>query len=344
MKPVANTVVVEVHEQLIKLINDPHLNETLAATPHITEEIINLSLQQLTAAYDEEDLAARETVQRSLFLIYNSLLADPLSAAAKNQHNPFLMTLKNLIERHWLEYEFRRYPCKLPDKNADAPSVIADLLELYHTHRASHHPLFDFLWSEANREQFRLFFKSDSALNILFFDLVALMLPGSAPSTRAEICKNLWDEAGQGNPQHTHVELYKHLLSGCAIELAENHFTSLYSWQGYTGYNVFMLGATNRQHYYKLIGAMAMTELLDPPQYSKLVKGCQRLNIDNKHTLYYREHIEVDIDHAAGWLEHVITPLINTHPASAQEFIMGATLRLQSCADYYDSLLHKMTC
>lgn len=198
MKHVANTVVVAVHEQLIKTIKNPHLNETLAGTLYITKEIINLSLQQLSAAYGEEDLASRETVQRSLFLIYNCLLADPLSAAAKNQHHPFLMMLMNLIQSHWLVYKFRRYPCTLPDKNVDAPSVIDDLLELYHT-------------------------------------------------------------------------------------------------------------------------------------------------IDNKHTLYHREQIEVDIDHAVGLLEHVITPLINMHPPSAGEFIMRATLRLQSCADYYDSLSHKMT-
>ncbi|MEL1610966.1 hypothetical protein V2W50_20715, partial [Acinetobacter baumannii] len=35
--------------------------------------------------------------------------------------------------------------------------------------------------------------------------------------------------------------------------------------------NAFMLGGVNRQHYYKSLGVMAMTELLDPPQYEKLV-------------------------------------------------------------------------
>lgn len=140
MMPLANTVVVAVHEQLMKRINNPHLNERFAATSHITEEIINTSLQQLTAANDEEDLAARDTMQLSLFLIFNCLLADPLLAAAKNQHYLFLMTLKNLIQRHWLEYKFRGYTC-----NEDAPSVIADFVGIYHTHRASHNPLFYFL-------------------------------------------------------------------------------------------------------------------------------------------------------------------------------------------------------
>ncbi|MBS1206816.1 MAG: iron-containing redox enzyme family protein [Proteobacteria bacterium] len=99
-----------------------------------------------------------------------------------------------------------------------------------------------------------------------------------------------------------------------------------------------MLGATNRQHYYKSIGAMAMTELLDPPQYMKLVNGIKRVGINEKHAIYYSEHIEVDVDHAEGWLSRVIEPLVCNNPDTAKEILLGASLRLQSCADYYHSL------
>jgi hypothetical protein len=33
----------------------------------------------------------------------------------------------------------------------------------------------------------------------------------------------------------------------------------LYEWQGLAGYNAFMVGGVNRQHYYKSLGVMAMT-------------------------------------------------------------------------------------
>ncbi len=48
----------------------------------------------------------------------------------------------------------------------------------------------------------------------------------------------------------------------------------MYNEAGLAGQNAFMLGAVNRSQYYKLLGVMAMTEVLDPPQYMKLVKGC----------------------------------------------------------------------
>ena len=168
------------------------------------------------------------------------------------------------------------------------------------------------------------------------------MLPGSCHETRTEICKNLWDESGNGDQKRTHVGLYEYLLKQRNIILPNDNFSSLYSWQGYTGYNVFMLGATNRKHYYKSIGAMAITELLDPPQYNKLVKGITRLGMDQKHALYYTEHISIDVDHADGWLNKVIKPLIKNNPTSAQEILHGSLLRLQSCADYYDDLLLRL--
>lgn len=224
----------------------------------------------------------------------------------------------------------------------DAGNIVEELRHLCQKHPASHHPLFDFLSSSASATQIDYFFKSDSALNLVFFDLVAMGLVGSLPETRAEIAQNLWDEIGQGSQEFTHVNLYKDLLKRRDIALPENHFAHLYDWQGLAGYNAFMLGGVNRQHYYKSLGVMAMTELLDPPQYQKLVTGCRRIGLTDRDVHYYAEHIEVDIGHADGWLNNVIVPIGNKNPAALEEVYVGAALRLQTCCDYYDCLLEAL--
>ncbi|SXZ58499.1 spermidine/putrescine ABC transporter [Klebsiella pneumoniae] len=84
---------------------------------------------------------------------------------------------------------------------------------------------------------------------------------------------------------------------------------------------------------------MAMTELLDPPQYEKLVAGCRRIGLSERDVHYYAEHITVDIGHADGWLNNVIVPIGKKHPAAMEEVFFGAALRLQTCNDYYDCLL-----
>ncbi|MGU3489306.1 iron-containing redox enzyme family protein [Enterobacter bugandensis] len=307
----------------------------------ITEKQILDTCRALSSlAYSEGNLSARHEIQHALFILNNLSLAEPHSAAAGNQYHPLLLALKHEIQTHWLSYELSRAP---EIAISEGENLSHMLIELCQSHHASCHPIFDFLESTASVEQMDYFFKSDSALNILFFDLVALMLPGSLPQTRAEICKNLWDESGNGDPNRTHVGLYEYLLAQRNISLPDDRFTNLYTWQGYTGYNVFMLGATNRQHYYKSIGAMAVTELLDPPQYTKLVRGIKRLGINEKHALYYTEHIEIDVDHADGWLNNVIKPLLMEKNEAANDIMLGAVLRLNTCADYYDGLLETLT-
>ena len=111
-----------------------------------------------------------------------------------------------------------------------------------------------------------------------------------------------------------------------------------HEWQGLAGYNAFMLGGVNRQHYYKSLGVMAMTRLLDPPQYEKLVAGCRRIGLSERDVHYYAEHITVDIGHADGWLNNVIVPIGKNIRRRWRRFF-GAALRLQTCSDYYDGLL-----
>ncbi len=167
-------------------------------------------------------------------------------------------------------------------------------------------------------------------------------LVGSMQETRAEIAQNLWDEIGQGSNEITHVNLCKDLLKRRDIALPDNHFAHLYDWQGTAGYNAFMFGGVNRWHYFKSLGVMAMTELLDPPQYQKLVAGCRRIGLTERDMYYYSEHISVDIGHADGWLNNVIVPIGKKYPAALEEVYVGAALRLQKCCDYYDRLLESL--
>ncbi|MEQ5238876.1 MULTISPECIES: hypothetical protein [Proteus] len=74
--------------------------------------------------------------------------------------------------------------------------------------KGTQHPLFEYLEKDATAEQLYLFLKSDSALNLIFFDLVSHTLIGAMPETRGTISENIWDEIGHGDNYFTHVNLY----------------------------------------------------------------------------------------------------------------------------------------
>ncbi len=343
---VINTLCLDEHDQLplADIIHALACEDDLPAVyqhyPRLAEKLSAQVAETLKLALTGQNAAARRDMQLALFILYQSHLAEPLSAQSRNQFDPLLIQLRQTLESSWLENEINAAAIPLPDLCVE--NMVAELTALWSAHPTAHHPLFDFLASEANETQINYFFKSDSALNLLFFDLVAMTLVGSFPETRAEISHNLWDEIGQGSNEFTHVNLYKNLLERRGIALPDDHFTHLYEWQGLAGYNLFMAAGVTRQHYYKLTGMMAMTELLDPSQYEKLVVGCKRNGLSDRDIHYYSEHISVDVAHADGWLNNVIVPVCARHPAAMAEIYNGAILRLQTCQHYYDYLLAKL--
>ena len=294
----------------------------------------------LERAYKNHSLHDQSIVQHALFLIYQTLLADPLSAPASMQYDSYLMAIKTRIETSWLDYEFA--DLIIPESVYSAKHYGDFLKTVWHEHNASHHPLFDFLETEASTKQLFYFLKSDSALNLIFFDLVAYTLIGSHPETRGTISENLWDEIGHGDNVFTHVNLYKDVLARQEISLPNNHYIDMYGAEALAGHNAFMLGSVNRRHYYKLLGVMAMTEVLDPPQYEKLVKGCLRLGLIDRDVKYYTEHITIDIKHGDDWLYNVIDVIAKKDPETRKEFYIGSLLRLRTAERYYDQLLEKL--
>lgn len=309
------------------------INESNAPPPD--SDILDKLIVQ---AFKEMHPESQQIVHNALFLIYQTNLAHPRSHAAHFQHNAILINFKNLIEAHWLNHEFRG----IDNTHLDNQKLSQQLIHLWKNHNASHHAIFDFLEREATPEQLYLFFKSDSALNLIFFDLVAYTLIGAEPQTRGTISENLWDEIGHGDNYFTHVNLYKNVLARRDISLPDNHHINLYGPDALSGHNAFMLGAVNRKHYYKMLGVMAMTEVLDPPQYAKLVKGCLRLGMLDKDVHYYSEHITIDIKHGDDWLNKVIDVIAEKDPDSKRDFHLGCILRLNTAERYYDNLLCEM--
>lgn len=330
-----------VGEAITALIHIPHFGRIVQGDERFAARLTVRLEGLLRRAFEEDDEAALRDVHRVLFALYDLHVTDPVVPAVVNQFDPFLLTLRGMIERHWLAAERQRIGAVPVFETPDA--LITALRDGVQRHPAAHHPLFDLLEVDATRDQLERFFRSDTALNVRFFDLIVMAMIGSQPEARKELASNFWDEAGRGDPHASHVQLFRHLLTNVGIAPSGDDFASELTWQGLRGYNLFMLCAVNRQHYFKLLGVMAATELLDPPQYRKLIGGCRRLGLGPSTTRYYDEHITVDDVHGEGWLDNVIRPLMQREPRAMSDVWAGCMLRLASCNDYYDALSRQLS-
>lgn len=287
-------------------------------------------------AFDARDDQALTDVHSALFFLYELHTCMPDDRGAANQHSGLLNRARAILETAWLGAERKAMGS---DQPLDRERVAEIVETMWHKHSASAHPLFDFLEKEASLAQMKRFFLSDSSLNLRFFDLLAFSLVGSSEDSRAELVQNLWDESGKGDRSQTHVRMFRDLLGECDIGKSHAAQRAALKWEGLEGYNLFMMTAVNRSHYFKSLGVMAITELMDPTQYEKVVRGCRRLGFSEDQIRYYSEHITIDVVHGRGWLDNVIAPTTLRHESAASDVILGAYLRLKSCQHYYDNLL-----
>lgn len=295
----------------------------------------------LTKAFEYDDIDALHDLHATLFTLNELHVAQAGTAQALNQYDFYLIDLRNKLERAWFHIEFVQYSRGMSER--DAISVVDAVRQMWATSEAGTHTLFDFLEFEASDAQMVAFFQSDAALNTRFFDLLAFALIGSSNSARRELIQNMWDEAGRGDPQKGHVKLFESLLASVGVDtLPEARHLEL-GLHGLIGHNLFMSTCASREHYFKSLGVMAITELMDPAHYEKLVRGCKRLGLAGSGELeYYEEHVTIDVIHGEGWLNNVIAPAAIDHPSAADEILFGAYLRLKTCAAYYDEVQAKL--
>jgi hypothetical protein len=319
------------------LCDSATLERLIDEKPQSDEQFMAKVRKTLDAGLRERNEEALREIHQTLFILYDLHVADGASPRTLNQFNPTLTRLRNEIERQWLHDEVLRLGALVVP--SDSQQLVHALKDLWSQHPVSSHGLFDFLEREASLEQIVAFFRSDSALNIRFFDTLLYSMLGSRDGVRKELVQNLWDESGRGEPKQSHVRLFRHLLDVVGLGQAHDNHAGVLGWQGLAGYNLFMLASLNRRHYFKLLGIMSMTELLDPSQYEKLARGCRRVGLGRSNELdYYDEHVTIDVVHGEGWLSNVIVPIVDETPSAGPQILLGAALRLATCNDYYNEL------
>ena len=297
------------------------------------------------AAFGKGDPVARYQAHKALYVLYEDSLRPAGVDAGLNQFNPFLITLRNKIERRWEKLELERIALNSEEVPED-PDAFGDyFMATCWGHKMIGHRLFEYLGAEASRGELINFFLNDGAVIVRFCDLVALSMIGADDDVRPELATNFWDEMGKGAFQERHVALYRDLLAYTgtnlpADDLSTDHFIDRLDWSGLTGYNLYLFLCLHRRNQFRALGALGAAEMTDPPQYARVLEGCRRVGLDDDARLaYYAGHHETDVTHGADWLEKVLLPLVRKYPKKRHEIVVGALMRMNVTLDYYDNLL-----
>lgn len=323
-----------------RFLSEPSLDAVTAANPGLSEYVRRHAAEIARRAFIEGDADALGIAHRSLFHIYEQHVLMPDRAAVRHQFHPLVVTIQHELESRWQEFETAR--CRLPEKEipSDPDEYSRYFQEAFQRHPATHHPVYDYLRDEASRDQIIQYFTWDAPLNLRFYDVLVMSMIGTAGAARQELIENLLDETGRGNDSDAHTSLFRETLDYAGCDPSSIDPISALPWQGLAGYNISLNLALHRKYHFRLIGNMAVTEQIDPPNYEKLLRGCDRVGFTDARKLsYYSMHVVQEIAHGEGWMRHVMLPALARDPEAGREMLVGALLRLNTMTDYYDALL-----
>ena len=330
------------HTKVSALAAKPNLDSSVRTTPAWANSLMDQASEIAQRGFQENHRPALKEAHQTLRVLYDQHLF-PNSSRAANQYNPYLLETRHILEDAWMSKEAERSTLQ-PVPSTVTPDAFPTYFEEYVvTHPASAHPLYDHLAYKATKRDMLTFFHSEQPLDVRFFDIVVLSALGTDGVPRAEVAQNIYDEAGHGQVEKAHTTLYRTLLNELGFNKTDAQFAGEMDVEALAGYNLFQYLGQHRDKYNEFVGAMGVTELFDPPLYTKFMRGAKRLGLDSATDLsYYTEHISVDVAHGDGWMNRVMLPALEKTPDQADSFMRGAELRIHTATDYYDAMYAKL--
>jgi hypothetical protein len=250
------------------------------------------------------------------------------------------MEIRHAMEAEWDAGDRARYARELSSipSAGDFPSWIAGTVRAHRSNVT--HPLFAFLRDEATFEQTREFLFQETPLEVLFGDIIALLLPGVYGEPKLEIAKNFWDEVGRAEDARVHRNMRFRMMSHFNIPSdAHVRYMDGLVVEELRLINSYLMTATNRAKLLQLVGMLLVTETMIPGRFEHQILGCRRLGLNDEQMSYLLEHTTVDGEHADGWLKCVVEPILKFRPEAVYDLTVGALRRLSAAEGVCDRMM-----
>jgi hypothetical protein len=290
------------------------------------------------SAFRENSPDALSAAHQFLYKIYSLYLHIPRPGAPTPESSATIINIRNIIERHFLEYEDQRIPSAVwQEMPEDYDGYMEWLLGKVHLHPAYQHPLYEeYLSERADIDGLRNFIIQESTIDARFDDFLAMVQVGAEDGIKLEIASNYWDEMGQGIQAKMHTAMFTRILRKLDIEACVNGSLTT---EALACGNLSLMLSLRRQYFYKAIGYFAVTEYLAPQRFKHVIAAWERNRLDSGDAEYYEAHVMIDGDHAANWFKNVIRPAVDNNPEAVVEITRGAFYRLNTSQRYLEGLM-----
>lgn len=290
-------------------------------------------------ASPERKAQAEEDLHRTLYQIYAWRIAAPWQSGGRDVDDYRYDQLRQRIELAWATSEEARFAGlfgALPDAQGFAQWAEAKCRE----HRSNvTHPLFTFLRDGASRAQLAEFILQETPFDIHFGDILAKMLPGVYGRFKAELTSNFWDEVGCGDATQMHRQLRLDMTRALGVPDDIYFDAPRFCVEELRLANMYFHAVFNRALLPQAIGMLLATELMVPGRLDYQIVGWRRTGWPDADMSYLLIHTVVDVEHANGWMNEVVTPLLEQCPELVAPMALGMMRRLEYAAAVCDRMM-----
>jgi pyrroloquinoline quinone (PQQ) biosynthesis protein C len=293
-------------------------------------------------AYEMNDRSALNEVHEILSIIYGSDFSVPDVQKVDCDLQPIYRDIASHLENAMLRHEIHGIDESLiSGYPANGHGFVKWLKKRISSDASSVHPFYNhFLAEKAQRKDVIFYFAQETNLDPRFDDILAMMQIGTQLTQKLEIAKNYFDEMGNGEELQVHSRMFSNALNALGIDA--DYIRDNMLLEARASGNISACLALSRRHYYKAIGYFGVTEYLAPRRFKHVVDAWRRNNLPEEGIAYHKAHIVIDTQHAKGWFDNVVVPLIDADPAIGKEIALGAAIRLKSSSKYLDALLARL--
>lgn len=302
--------------QFAALTGAVNLDRKLRANPAMAARFEGALTRALRAAYCAPAGidAAHWLAQRSLYRVNRLGLFwydDPRRYV--NERSPYLMAVRERIERAWQEWEARALDvagmrrlevplalrARIRTDLAAAPSVAGRYFAQAAT-AAGYCRLVQIAALEALSEVSHL----------------SRALAGPANDIQATLTRVLVERQRQST-------FFRGMLDACALSTAPEAYFELVPWEVLASINHSFLLSDRRRHFLRYVGALLYRETSAPAAFGEYRAAAARLGLSGAARGYWDAHVEHDARHGRWLLEGVALPLASHHHGDAWEIVLG---------------------
>lgn len=293
-----------------------NLDRKVRANPGMAARIEGALARALPAAYHDPPGvdAAHWLLQRTLYRV-NRLgmfwYDDPRRYV--NERSPYLMAVRERIERAWQEWETRAVDAAAL-RRLEAPLALRSRVrgDLAATPSATGR-----YFAQATTAAGYCRLLQIAALEALSeVSHLSRALAGPANDIQTTLTRVLVERQRQST-------FFRSMLEACALSAEPEAYFELVPWESLASINNSFLLSDRRRHFLRYVGALLYRETSAPAAFREYRAAAARLGLSEPARGYWNAHVEHDGRHGRWLLEGVALPLAAHHRADAWEIVLG---------------------